>query len=301
MWGRVILIYLATPIDFARREKNPLMFNQRESYVRLIQAMGHVVYSPSTAFSVSGKPDPSLQDLNWAALDRSDAILALLPAGVLSVGVPMELGYAKAQGIPAAVLTDHSQSWALAGFERFTMEGLDGCRRALQFLEGCRRPALAPTPLFFTVAPGASLPDRGYDDDAGLDLYTLSEGDQLSGPHQPELDPGETWSMRTGVAVELPRSYWGLIHGRSSTLKRGLRVETGVIDPGYRGELLVTVTNISHEVQEITGGTKLAQLILLPAANRFAPSKVEQLGSSQDGRGTNGFGSTGGHDGATQE
>jgi dUTP pyrophosphatase len=279
-----MLVYLATPIDFVSREKNPLMFNQRESYVRLIQAMGHVVYSPSTAFAVAGKPDPSLQDLNWAALDRSDAILAVLPAGCFTVGVPMEIGYAKAQGIPVAVLTDNARSWALAGFERFTMEGLDGCRRALQYLESCRRPSLAPTPLFFTVEPGGSLPDRGYDDDAGLDLYTLSE--------PAELDPGETCVLRTGVAVELPRSHWALIHGRSSTLRRELRVETGVIDPGYRGELLVTVTNIGHEVQEIVGGTKIAQLILLPAANRFVPSKVEQLGSSQDGRGTNGFGST---------
>lgn len=287
-----MLVYLATPIDFAGGDGNNKLVQQRASYVRLCQAMGHVVYSPSGAFSVAGKPDASLQDLNWAALDRSDCILAVLPAGCYTVGVPMELGYAKAQGIPAAILTDNARSWAIAGFERFAMEGLDGCRKALSYLERARRPAMETAPLFFTVAEGGSLPDRGYDDDAGLDLYTLSEGDQLSGPRPAELDSGETVTVRTGVAVELPRSHWGLIHGRSSTLQRGLRVETGVIDPGYRGELLVTVTNMSREVQEIVGGTKIAQLILLPAANRYSPVKVELLGSGHDGRGTSGFGST---------
>lgn len=280
-----MLVYLATPIDFAGGDGNNKLVQQRASYVRLCQAMGHVVYSPSGAFSVAGKPDASLQDLNWAALDRSDCILAVLPAGCYTVGVPMELGYAKAQGIPAAILTDNARSWAIAGFERFAMEGLDGCRKALSYLERARRPAMEPTPLFFTVAEGGSLPDRGYDDDAGLDLYALEDSGVL--------EPGETTTVRTGVAVELPRSHWALIHGRSSSLKNGWRVETGVIDPGYRGELLITVTRMGPgSDHQVMAGQKLAQLILLPAANRYSPVKVELLGSGHDGRGTNGFGST---------
>lgn len=283
-----MLIYLATPIDFAHRDKNPLLFQQREGVVRLLQACGHVVYSPSSAFAVAGTPDPSLQDLNWAALERSDAVLAMLPANCVSIGVPMELGFAKALNIPAAVLTDHTRSWALAGFDRFPVEGLDGARRAVAKLEcDYARSTGRSTPLFFTVDEGGSLPDRAYDDDAGLDLYAQEDAVVVA---------GETATLHTGVAVELPRTHWAMIHGRSSTLRRGLRVETGIIDPGYRGELLIMATNMDRSAgYAVTRGTKLAQLILLPAANRFAPAKVEMLSSSQDGRGANGFGSSGGH------
>ena len=128
----------------------------------------------------------------------------------------------------------------------------------------------------------ATLPSYGYPGDAGMDLAVV-------GRHT--LNPGESRDLPTGIAVELPAGYWGRITGRSSTLrKRGLFINEGVIDEGYRGELLVYVTNRQSTPVEIEPGDRLAQLILHPVHQ--APAEwADELSPSE--RGTNGFGSTG--------
>ena len=128
----------------------------------------------------------------------------------------------------------------------------------------------------------ALIPSYGYPGDAGMDLAVV-------GHHV--LNPGESRDLPTGIAVELPPGHWARITGRSSTLrKRGLFVNEGVIDEGYRGELLVYVTNRQSTTVEIAPGDRLAQLIVAPVVQ--APGwSVAELSESL--RGTSGFGSTG--------
>lgn len=130
--------------------------------------------------------------------------------------------------------------------------------------------------------PEALLPRYGYAGDAGMDLSVVSRH---------VLNPGESRDLPTGIAVELPAGFWARITGRSSTLRqRGLFVNEGVIDEGYRGELLVYVTNRQSTPVEILQGDRLAQLILHPV-HQAPPVEVGELAPSE--RGTNGFGSTG--------
>ena len=128
----------------------------------------------------------------------------------------------------------------------------------------------------------AFLPGYGYPGDAGMDLAVVGSF---------VLNPGESRDLPTGIAVELPPGYWARITGRSSTLrKRGLFVNEGVIDEGYRGELLVYVTNRQSTPVVINHGDRLAQLILHPV-HQAPPEWADEL--SPSARGANGFGSTG--------
>lgn len=129
--------------------------------------------------------------------------------------------------------------------------------------------------------PDARLPGYGYPGDAGMDLAIV-------GDHR--INPGESRDLPTGIAIQMPAGHWGRITGRSSTLrKKGLFINEGVIDEGYRGELLVYVTNRNGLPVEVQSGERLAQLILQPIAQAPAAWAAEL---SETDRGTNGFGST---------
>lgn len=127
----------------------------------------------------------------------------------------------------------------------------------------------------------ARLPGYGYPGDAGMDLAIV-------GDHT--INPGESRDLPTGVAVEMPEGHWGRITGRSSTLrKKGLFINEGVIDAGYRGELLVYVTNRNGLPVQVSAGDRLAQLIVSPVV-QATPEWAMSLSSTA--RGSNGFGST---------
>jgi dUTP pyrophosphatase len=129
------------------------------------------------------------------------------------------------------------------------------------------------------------LPTHAYDGDAGWDVYNAEPM---------RLEPGESALLRTGViGMELPRDYWGLMHGRSSTLSRhGLRVGTSVVDEGYRGELLIRGECVGSSPCLLVGGEKIAQLIPVPLV-RVGVVPVEARELSWSDRGTNGWGSSG--------
>lgn len=128
----------------------------------------------------------------------------------------------------------------------------------------------------------AVLPSFAYPGDAGMDL-TIIEGATLG--------PGEALDLATGLAIELPLGFWGRITGRSSTLrKRGLLVNEGVIDQGYRGPLFVYVKNLNGSTKTIEPGDRLAQLIVAPIVR---PEVVETEALGDSIRGSNGFGSSG--------
>ena len=134
--------------------------------------------------------------------------------------------------------------------------------------------------------PRAQLPQRGTAGSAGADLRALCDRPVSIAPH-------ETVLLSTGLAVEIPEGYAGLIFARSSLgTKRGLAPanKVGVIDPDYRGEIKVALHNHSEEEQTVQPDERVAQLVVVP----FLPAVYEEADELSDtARGEGGFGSTG--------
>lgn len=132
----------------------------------------------------------------------------------------------------------------------------------------------------------AILPTYGSDFSAGADLYALIEGSV-------EFLPNETKLIPTGLAMEIPVGYAGLIYARSGLAsKRGLAPanKVGVVDSDYRGEIMVALHNHSDKIQKIEPQERIAQLVVTPFL-KAEFIEVETLGETVRGEG--GFGSTG--------
>ena len=134
--------------------------------------------------------------------------------------------------------------------------------------------------------PNARLPVYGSEFAAGADLCAC-----LDAPLT--IAPGETVFVHTGLAMEIPVGYAGLVYARSGLAsKRGLAPanKVGVVDSDYRGELMVALHNHGAEAQTIEDGERIAQMVITPylTAQFF---ETEEL--SDTVRGTGGFGSTG--------
>lgn len=130
----------------------------------------------------------------------------------------------------------------------------------------------------------ASLPTRGSKDAAGADLRTL---DSLYIP------AGQTVQAHTGIAVEIPSGYAGLIYARSGmALKKGIAPanKVGVVDSDYRGEIMVSLHNHSSEDVSIEAGERIAQMVITPV---LMPEFVVSDHLDDTARGAGGFGSTG--------
>ena len=140
---------------------------------------------------------------------------------------------------------------------------------------------------FKKLDKNAHAPTYGSEFAAGADLYALTNGETV------RFSPGETKMIHTGLAVEIPVGYAGLIYARSGiATKRGLTPanKVGVIDSDYRGEVMVSLHNHSDKEQEIADGERIAQLVIAPfLAAEFC--ETEEL--SDTARGEGGFGSTG--------
>jgi dUTP pyrophosphatase len=138
---------------------------------------------------------------------------------------------------------------------------------------------------FQLLAPGARLPTRAHDGDAGLDLYANEAA---------TLGPGERASVGTGVAVEIPDGHAGLVLPRSGLAARhgiALVNAPGLIDAGYRGEIRVLLLNTDREAAfEVEPGDRIAQLLITPFAD-VLPVESGELAESR--RADGGFGSTG--------
>src|SRR3972149_12063571 len=122
--------------------------------------------------------------------------------------------------------------------------------------------------------------------DCGLDLYVSQTT---------VIEPGTMRNVPTGVRVLLPGNEWGLMVGRSSTIrKRGLLIIPGIIDTGYRGLLYSAAWNLSPRTVTVKRGERIAQLIPLPNLTpllKLQPVGKEEMVESE--RGEKGFGSTG--------
>jgi dUTP pyrophosphatase len=104
------------------------------------------------------------------------------------------------------------------------------------------------------------------------------------------IERGIVTKVRTGIAFEFPPEYGALIEDRSGLAAKGVCTLGGVIDPGYRGEILLLLTNVGSENITIQNGDRIAQLRIV---KRITADFVEVLELGNTERGSGGFGSTG--------
>ena len=121
--------------------------------------------------------------------------------------------------------------------------------------------------------------------DLAADLYA-SAGAVLAAAGE----AGSTQAVATGIALEFPATHGALVEDRSGLAVRGVTTLAGVIDPGYRGEIRVVMTNLGTEPVEIKAGDRIAQLRIVQRIEANF-EVVEELGEAA--RGERGFGSTG--------
>lgn len=136
-----------------------------------------------------------------------------------------------------------------------------------------------------TVDAGATVPTYAHDSDAAADLYATET--QTLGPHT------NGNKIHTGIKIQLPEGWLALILPRSSMgAKTPLRLSNsvGLIDSGYRGEIMAMYDNISDDYYTIGSGDRIAQMLVMPSY-RFLPKVVDILTDSDRGEG--GFGSSG--------
>ncbi len=132
------------------------------------------------------------------------------------------------------------------------------------------------------LKPEAIYPSYAHPGDAGLDLFSAEE--KL-------IKSGTRLAINTGLVLAVPDGFVGLVWDKSGlALKKGLTCLAGVLDSGYRGELLVVILNTSNEDVKIEVGQKIAQLLIQP----IQTVKINPVDELEDTtRGTGGFGSTG--------
>ena len=136
------------------------------------------------------------------------------------------------------------------------------------------------------LRPGAQLPTFGSQYAAGADLYACLD-------EAVTIEPGQTAFIPTGLAMEIPVGYAGLVYARSGlACKRGLAPanKVGVIDSDYRGEFMVALHNHGTAAQTVANGERIAQLVITPV---LMPEYEETEELSDTVRGSGGFGSTG--------
>ena len=136
------------------------------------------------------------------------------------------------------------------------------------------------------LKPGATVPTMGSKFAAGADLYSAEDADVVIGP-------SETKFIGTGLAMEIPEGYVGLVYARSGlACKRGLAPanKVGVVDSDYRGEIKVALHNHGKEAQTVEKGDRIAQMVIAPY---LSVNYEEADALSETERGEGGFGSTG--------
>ena len=132
----------------------------------------------------------------------------------------------------------------------------------------------------------ATIPSYGSEYAAGFDLYAILD-DELT------IKSHETILIKTGLSMEIPVGYAGMIFARSGlATKKGLAPanKVGVVDSDYRGEVMVALHNHSNTDQTISNGERIAQMVIMPFY-KAEFSVVDELSNTE--RGTGGFGSTG--------
>ncbi|MFA5001223.1 MAG: dUTP diphosphatase [Candidatus Paceibacterota bacterium] len=132
------------------------------------------------------------------------------------------------------------------------------------------------------LVPEAKIPNYAHLDDAGMDIYALEDV---------VLGPNERVRVKTGIAMEIPTGFVGLVWDKSGlSTNYGLKTLAGVIDAGYRGEVQIGLINLSGEAYTIKKQDKIAQILIQKIEQ---PEILEVRELSATPRGEGGFGSTG--------
>ena len=136
------------------------------------------------------------------------------------------------------------------------------------------------------LSGNAKMPTYGSEGAAGADLYACLEEAVI-------IQPGVTRMIPTGLSMEIPCGYAGLIYARSGlACKQDLAPanKVGVIDSDYRGEFIVALHNHGQQVRTVNHGDRIAQLVIAPV---FTPGFEQVESLSETERAGGGFGSTG--------
>mgnify|MGYP001576273963 CR=1 FL=1 len=135
---------------------------------------------------------------------------------------------------------------------------------------------------FQKISDDAIIPHYAYQGDAGIDIFSAEEI---------IIKAGERKNIRTGVKMELPEGFVGLVWDKSGlALKNGIKTMAGVIDACYRGEIGIVLINLSDQDYKIEKGQKIAQM-LIQKVERAEIEEAQEL--SETKRSSGGFGSTG--------
>ncbi len=148
--------------------------------------------------------------------------------------------------------------------------------------------AIRPIVKVKRLHPEAKLPRYSHDGpwgDLAADLSSVA-----SATLAPAGTPGCTQAIPTGLALEFPATHGALVEDRSGLALRGLTTLAGVIDPGYRGEIRIVLTNLTPEPIKIASGDRIAQLRIV---QRIEAAFEEVAELVEAARGASGFGSTG--------
>ena len=134
---------------------------------------------------------------------------------------------------------------------------------------------------FKKLNPNAIPFSYSREQDAGMDMYAL-EGTTIPA--------GTTKIIPTGIAVEIPQGYEGLVRGRSGLASKGITAHLGTIDETYRGDVGMIIANHTNADFKVEAGMRLAQFTVKPVYH-IQLEEVEEL--SDTSRGSNGYGSSG--------
>ncbi len=130
--------------------------------------------------------------------------------------------------------------------------------------------------------PDIKIPSYAHPGDAGMDLYSAENT---------VIKPGERKVISTGIKMEIPSGYVGLIWDKSGLAsKHGLKTMAGVIDSIYRGEVGVVMINLDDQEYQVEKNTKIAQMLI----QKIESVEIEEVENLEDSsRGEGGFGSSG--------
>lgn len=311
-----MMLYFAHPID----QDNGQLARIGNSNVRR-DLLEHFdwVFDPAGAFTATSPPiyDARVQDINDLAILEADAVFALLPPGVPTVGTVTEIHRAAQAGKPVTVycqtrpiglgrLPDNVDFWLSDAIPAHRHDDIREAARSLrQRAEAYQDQPILLLPAEDKEAARAHVRDivgnepgsefcysgplqavRKYDGDAAWDVPSAETV---------KLRIGDRRRIKTGVYIAPPDDVWVSMVGRSSMFGKGLFCEPGVIDAGWRGELEVKVYNLANEPVTIEAGERIAQLIPHRiVAQQLVPLDVGGPENLPYGdRGTNGWGSTG--------
>lgn len=292
-----MFVYFARPIDQAGESSWLSSFAASIEHKLALAGIG--AFKPNAAYLAAvGDPEHTkfIDDTNNQAIYRSTGFVAILPAGVATLGTPVEIEIALQLNKPTVIFTDiigsvQLDSWKRAGAQIVDLSGLDASipesadLRAMLMNEP--DPEAGSEPQHGTLPvkydEGAFPLHRAHPTDAGLDLATLRDW----------VVRGSRTLIPTGVRVSIPDGWYGRITGRSSALaKLNIQVHEGIIDAGYTGELMIGATYLGPGHADVPRGTRLAQIILAPVWE----GRIEQVDELPvTVRGENGWGSSGGH------